>query len=695
MMKNVFNRLCYAKHDARRAVSKAGLSGICLCLFAVSASADPVILFDDLYGPTSSVARIPPGYHGLAWNGLDVLNGVDFIFNPSGYQAGVVSPKNVVYPINGDIYTSQNGSIAGGLFDLLSAYMTATLNDDLNVQVLGYIGGTLIYSNNYVLNATTPTLIQFNYYGVDEVDFITSGGLPHGGYGPGFDEGFAMDNVNVTVYAPYQSLQNGDFETGDFTGWSLFGETNFCDVTTNAAYIYSGVYGARLGPSGGLGELSQSISTGTTASYDLSFWLDNFGSTGNEFAASWEGGTLFDNTNVSTFGWVNPEFKVTSFKPKSTLQFGFQNNPSYFGLDEIRLTPTPLLQNGSFESGFASWTLSGNTNFLVISQQSAYARTGTQGAAFGSVGSPGYISQTLNTYPGQLYLVSFWLGAVGTNTPNNEFIASWDGQTLFDATNLPATGWTNLHFSVLASGYESTLKFGGRNDPAYFALDEITVIPVPLVNNGGFETGDFSGWTPSGNFHNFGCYVTTDTSFVASGSYGAELGPVGALGYLSQSIPTIPEQTYLLSFWYHNPSGRTPNDFQVNWDGATLLDLTNWVHTNWLNPQFLVTAATTNTTLQFGFLDGPAYVGLDEVTVQPFPPPEFISQLVSAGSLDLTFATVPGFEYQVQYSLDLKTWNDLGAARYAASIAMTASDPIGADSHRFYRVILLQPIHIF
>jgi hypothetical protein len=58
MMKSVFNRFCYAKHDARRAVSKAGLSGICLCWFAVSASADPVILFDDLYGPTSSVARI-------------------------------------------------------------------------------------------------------------------------------------------------------------------------------------------------------------------------------------------------------------------------------------------------------------------------------------------------------------------------------------------------------------------------------------------------------------------------------------------------------------------------------------------------------------------------------------------------------------------------------------------------------------
>jgi hypothetical protein len=675
----------------RRCARKAAVAF--LCSLAASGFADSVIHFDDLYGPASSVAPIAPGYHGLAWNSLDVLDGVDFVFQPSGYSAGVVSPKNVVYPMNGDFYTSQNGSISGGLFDLISAYLTATLNDGLNVQALGYISGTLVYSNNYVLNATTPTLIQFNYFGVNRVDFITSGGLQHPGYGPGFDEGFAMDDVDVNVYVPYQAVQNSGFETGDFTGWSLFGDTNACSVTTNAAYVYSGLDGAKLGPIGGLGELSQSIPTGVTASYELSFWLDNFGGSGNEFSISWEGWTFFNETNLPVLPWSNLQFIVPSYRPRSILQFGFQNIPSYFGLDDINVTPTPILLNGGFELGFADWTLSGNTTNLSIFSGAEYARTGTHGAAFGSIGSPGYISQTFETYPGQTYLVSFWLGRSSGGVPNNEFIASWDGRTLFDQTNVPTIGWTNLHFTVLATNSLSTLKFGGRNDPDFTALDEITVIPVPLVTNGGFETGDFSGWTPSGHFSD--SYVITDTNFVSSGFYGAQLGPVGTPGYLSQSIPTIPGQLYLLSCWFDNPTGETPNDFQISWAGTTLLDLTNWFPTSWVNPQFFVTASTTNAVLKFGFLDGPAYLGLDEVSVQPFPVPMFTSQSASGASIVFTFATVPGFQYQVQYSVDLVTWNDLGLPQYASGPMVTGSDPIGPDPHRFYRVKLLQPVFIF
>jgi len=696
-MKNTKKRLCHAKRGGmmklttiRCYVQRAWVA--CFCLFGASAFADSVIHFDDLYGPASSVAPIAPGYHGLAWNGLDVLDGVDFVFQPSGYSAGVVSPKNVVYPINGDVYTSQNGSISGGLFDLNSAYLTATFNDDLNVQALGYISGTLVYSNNYVLSATTPTLIQFNYFGVNEVDFITSGGSPHPGYGLGFDEGFAMDNVNVNVYVPYQAVQNSGFETGDFTGWSLFGNTNSCMVTTNAAYVHSGLDGAKLGPVT-LGELSQSIPTGTTASYELSFWLENFANPGNEFSISWEGWTFFDQTNLPVLPWSNLQFIVPSFRPRSILQFGFQNTPSYFGLDDISVTLTPILFNGGFESGFADWTLSGNTTNLATFSGADYARTGTQGAAFGSIGSPGYISQTFATYPGQLYLVSFWFGRSSSGAPNNEFIASWNGQTLLDQTNVPTIGWTNLHFTVLATNSQSTLKFGGQNDPDYFALDEITVIPVPLVTNGGFETGDFSGWTPGGNFSH--TYVSTDTNFISSGFYGARSGPVGALGYLSQSVRTLPGQLYLLSCWYDNPTGQTNNDFQISWDGTTLLDLTNWYPTSWVNPQFFVKASGTNTMLQFGFLDVPAYLALDEVTVQPFPVPEITSEVASAGSVVFTFTTVPGFEYQVQYSLDLETWNNLGLPQYATGRTMTRSDPIGPDPHRFYRAVLLQPVFIF
>lgn len=162
-----------------------------------------------------------------------------------------------------------------------------------------------------------------------------------------------------------------------------------------------------------------------------------------------------------------------------------------------------LVQNGGFETGdFSNWTLDEPDNIysIVDNGSSSYITPhgGTYCAALGHPSFQGYLSQTLFTIPGQIYLLSLWFdspdvaaitgGYFTSNTPN-EFSVSWNGATLFDQTNIPGIGWTNLLFAVQATSSSTVLKFGERVDPWYLGLDDVTVFPLlPTVFQATAET---------------------------------------------------------------------------------------------------------------------------------------------------------------------------------------------------------------
>ena len=151
---------------------------------------DPITFDDLLYSDNYSILA---GYGGLYWTNFYCLNGTDTDVDPSGYTIGAVSSPNVVY--NG---SAQPAEIIGpGPFDLLSAELTAAWRNNLQFEAQGYVGNTLAYDTTYNLSAISPTLVNFNYYGVSRVVFISSGGSPYWGTG----EEFAMDNLVVNTHS--------------------------------------------------------------------------------------------------------------------------------------------------------------------------------------------------------------------------------------------------------------------------------------------------------------------------------------------------------------------------------------------------------------------------------------------------------------------------------------------------------------
>jgi len=228
-----------------------------------------------------------------------------------------------------------------------------------------------------------------------------------------------------------------------------------------------------------------------------------------------------------------------------------------------------------------------------------------------------------------------------------------------------------------------------------------------LVGNGGFETGDFTDWIPSGSTNdNFVIAAddsvidgdpvfsgVNDLQFVHSGLYGAFLGQVGSMASLSQTLPTTAGQLYLLSFWLTSiaNTGTTPSGLVVNWNGATLLNQTNLGAFGWTNSQFLVSATAAGTTLQFSARDDTGGIGLDDITVQPVPAPSIQSVTQSAGAINFTWNSSPGLVYQVQIAGELSpaSWTNSGGAITATNNTIQASDNLASATQRFYRVVLL------
>jgi len=154
----------------------------------------------------------------------------------------------------------------------------------------------------------------------------------------------------------HQAIQNSGFETGSFSGWTQAGDTDFTFVFGPGSISpHSGLYQAFLGPGAPGGSLSQTFETYVGITYTLDFWLANDGGAGNPFTAEINNVPLVSLTTSDNFGYTEYTQKFITTQASTTLTFQFENDSSYFYLDDVTVTASEPGSLTLLCLGFASF----------------------------------------------------------------------------------------------------------------------------------------------------------------------------------------------------------------------------------------------------------------------------------------------------------------------------------------------------
>jgi hypothetical protein len=156
-----------------------------------------------------------------------------------------------------------------------------------------------------------------------------------------------------------------------------------------------------------------------------------------------------------------------------------------------------------------------------------------------------------------------------------------------------------------------------------------------LVQNPGFETGTFAGWTATS--------AALNPSLPHSGSFSAQLD-FNPSSSLSQTIATTPGDSYEVAFWLTLGGAHLPLPFSVGWGGTTIFSINpsdGFAYKEEIIAN--VTASTSSTILDFTEGNAPGSYDLDDVSVTDVTPAGVPDGGSTLWLLSLVLATLADF----------------------------------------------------